>query len=206
MVRLLEELGIALDQLRAQRQGPAGLARRREARLAAMLTHARTSSPFYRHLYRDVAPTRPSDGVVLAKLPPVTKQELMANFDDWVTDPAVTRAGVEAFIADPSLVGTPFLGRYFVCTTSGTPASSCTIPVPWPFRSPLSSASTWPGCLRASSWPWPAADCAGRLWCAQAGTMRGRAGCNGSAGAAGCAGAHSRRSRCSSRWLGSWQP
>lgn len=120
MVRLLEELGIALDQLRAQRQGPAGLARRREARLAAMLTHARTSSPFYRHLYRDVAPTRPSDGVVLAQLPPVTKQELMANFDDWVTDPAVTRAGVEAFIADPSLVGTPFLGRYFVCTTSGT--------------------------------------------------------------------------------------
>ncbi|MDZ4354525.1 MAG: phenylacetate--CoA ligase family protein [Arthrobacter sp.] len=120
MVRLFEELGIALDQLRAQRQGPAGLARRREARLAAMLTHARTSSPFYRHLYRDVAPARPSEGVLLAQLPPVTKQELMANFDDWVTNPAVTRAGVEAFIADPSLVGTPFLGRYFVCTTSGT--------------------------------------------------------------------------------------
>ena len=120
MARLLEELGFALDQLRAQRQGPAGLARRREARLAAIVTHARTSSPFYRHLYRDVAPAGPSDGVVLAELPPVTKQELMANFDDWVTDPAVTRAGVEAFIADPSLVGTPFLDRYFVCTTSGT--------------------------------------------------------------------------------------
>ena len=44
----------------------------------------------------------------------------MASFDDWVTDPAVTRAGVGAFIADPALVGTPFLGRYVVCTTSGT--------------------------------------------------------------------------------------
>ena len=120
MARLLEELGIALDQLRAQHQGPAGLARRREARLAAIVTHARTSSPFYRHLYRDVAPARHSGGVVLAELPPVTKQELMANFDDWVTDPAVTRAGVEAFIADPALVGTPYLDRYFVCTTSGT--------------------------------------------------------------------------------------
>lgn len=120
MARLLEELGIALDQLRAQRQGPAGLARRREARLAAIVAHARTSSPFYRHRYRDVVPPRPSGRVVLAELPPVTKQELMANFDDWVTDPAVTRAGVEAFIADPSLAGTPFLGRYFVCTTSGT--------------------------------------------------------------------------------------
>jgi phenylacetate-coenzyme A ligase PaaK-like adenylate-forming protein len=117
----LEELGIALDQLRAQRQGPAGLARRREARLAAMVAHARTSSPFYRHLYRDVAPARASGGgVVLAELPPVTKQVLMENFDDWVTDPAVTRAGVEAFLADPSLVGTPFLGQFFVCTTSGT--------------------------------------------------------------------------------------
>ena len=54
------------------------------------------------------------------ELPPVTKQELMARFDDWVTDPAVTRAGVEAFVADPALVGTPYLGQYFVCTRSGT--------------------------------------------------------------------------------------
>ncbi|WP_052500516.1 hypothetical protein [Arthrobacter sp. SPG23] len=120
MAGLLKELGFALDQLWAQRQGPAGLARRREARLAAIVAHARTSSPFYRHLYRDVLPAGRSDGVVLAELPPVTKQVLMANFDDWVTDPAVTRAGVDAFIADPSLVGTPFLGQYFVCTTSGT--------------------------------------------------------------------------------------
>ena len=88
----------------------------------------------------------------------------------------------------------------------GTPGSSCTIPDPSPSPSPLSSASTWPGCLRPSCWPWPAADCAGRLWWAQAGTTPGRAGCNGSAGAVGGAGAHSRRSRCSSRWLSSWQP
>lgn len=120
MARLLKELGIALDQLRARRQGPAGLARRRDARLAAIVAHARTSSPFYRHLYREVMPAGPSGGVVLAELPPVTKQELMANFDDWVADPALTWARVEAFLAGPSLAGTPFLGRYFVCTTSGT--------------------------------------------------------------------------------------
>ncbi|MGY3317881.1 phenylacetate--CoA ligase family protein [Arthrobacter sp. TE12232] len=120
MARLLEELGFALDQLWAQGQGPAGLARRRDARLAALVAHARISSPFYRRLYRDVKGALAADGVVLTELPPVTKQELMANFDDWVTDPAVTRAGVEAFIADPSLVGTPYLERYFVCTTSGT--------------------------------------------------------------------------------------
>ena len=48
------------------------------------------------------------------------KPDLLKYFDDWMTDPEVTRAGVEAFIADKSLVGHHFLGRYFVCTTSGT--------------------------------------------------------------------------------------
>ena len=49
----------------------------------------------------------------------------MARFDDWVTDPEITRAGVEVFVADASLVGEQFLGRYTVWTTSGatgTPA------------------------------------------------------------------------------------
>jgi phenylacetate-coenzyme A ligase PaaK-like adenylate-forming protein len=44
----------------------------------------------------------------------------MAAFDDWVTDPAVTRAGVEAFAADPRRVGERYLGRYAVGVTSGT--------------------------------------------------------------------------------------
>ncbi|MFB6124825.1 MAG: phenylacetate--CoA ligase family protein [Halanaeroarchaeum sp.] len=44
----------------------------------------------------------------------------MAHFDDVVTDTAVERADVEAFVADPSTVGERFLGRYPVWTTSGT--------------------------------------------------------------------------------------
>jgi phenylacetate-CoA ligase len=99
-----------------QREGAAGLARRQEARLASLIEHARAGSPFYQRLYRD----QPAHGVVLRNLPPVTKPELMAAFDDWVTDPAVTRAGVEAFISDPALIGTPWRGEYFVCTSSGT--------------------------------------------------------------------------------------
>jgi hypothetical protein len=88
-----------LDLWRAEREGAAGLARRREPRLADLLAHARGASRFYRHLYRDL----PSDGVALRDLPMVTKCELMAAFDDWLTDPGITRAGVEAFIADPVL-------------------------------------------------------------------------------------------------------
>lgn len=56
---------------------------------------------------------------MLGDLPPVAKPELMGSFDDWVTDPSVTRAGAEAFIADPARIGALYLRRYFVCTTSG---------------------------------------------------------------------------------------
>jgi hypothetical protein len=44
----------------------------------------------------------------------------MANFDRVVADPAVTRAGLEAFIDDPENVGKLFLGKYPVCHTSGS--------------------------------------------------------------------------------------
>jgi phenylacetate-coenzyme A ligase PaaK-like adenylate-forming protein len=44
----------------------------------------------------------------------------MTHFDDWVTDPAVTRAGVEAFVSDKTLIGRSYLDRYAVYTTSGT--------------------------------------------------------------------------------------
>ena len=43
----------------------------------------------------------------------------MSHFDDWVTDPAVTRAQVQEFLADPHNVGRDFQDRYVVCTTSG---------------------------------------------------------------------------------------
>lgn len=115
MAGLARELGILLDLLWAKRGGPRTLSRRRDVRLAALVAHARTSSPFYRELYRGLP-----ESVPLSVLPPVSKPELMARFDDWVTDPAVTRTDLEAFVADPTLIGSRYRGRYFVCTSSGT--------------------------------------------------------------------------------------
>jgi phenylacetate-CoA ligase len=63
-----------------------------------------------------VVPERLSE---IRQLPGVTKAELMPHFDDWVTDPSVTRVQIEVFLADPGNVGRDFLGRYVVCTTSG---------------------------------------------------------------------------------------
>lgn len=105
-----------LDLWRAQREGSAGLAQRQKTRLTALVAHARKLSRFYQRLYREL----PAEGFVLSDLPPVTKVELMASFDDWVTDPRVTLAGVEAFAADSTLIATPYCGDFFVCTSAGT--------------------------------------------------------------------------------------
>lgn len=122
MARPLATARTVVDVLRASRDGPSGLARRRDARLSELVAWARTGSPYYRRLYRDLPhcgdlPQRP---VALGDFPAVTKADLMAAFDDWVTDPRVTLAGVEAFKSDPGLAGAAFLDRYFVCSTSGT--------------------------------------------------------------------------------------
>jgi len=115
MVAAFSEIQIAFDLWRAQRQGEAGLAARRERRLKKLLQYTRAHSPFYRDLYRDLP-----DDAALSDLPPVNKRQLMAAFDDWVTDRRITRADAEAFVAVPEKFGTLYRDEYFACTTSGT--------------------------------------------------------------------------------------
>lgn len=106
----------AWDIWRASRHGQQGVTARQEPRLEDTVDWARARSPLYRKLYDSL----PRGDVELSRLPPVTKNQLMAAFDEWVTDPAVTRAGVDAFVAGKSPVGQPYLERYFLCTTSGS--------------------------------------------------------------------------------------
>ncbi|WP_237563316.1 phenylacetate--CoA ligase family protein [Arthrobacter sp. H-02-3] len=112
---------IAWDIWRAGHASQDAIARRQRDRLAALVDHARSASPFYRKLYRDV-PETPADLLTnLRELPPVGKRELMENFDDWVTDPHITLAGLKAdLLDDPSRVGGFYRGQYLVLTTSGT--------------------------------------------------------------------------------------
>ncbi|MFF8973521.1 phenylacetate--CoA ligase family protein [Streptomyces sp. NPDC014995] len=109
-------LALFRDGCRTLRQGPHALAQRQRERLATMVDFARTHSPYYRELYRTL-PARVEDP---ALLPVTRKPDLMARFDDWVTDPEVTIDRVRAFVADPRRAGERFLGRYLVTTTSGT--------------------------------------------------------------------------------------
>jgi len=105
------------DTLRAEHGGAPTIARMQAERLNRLVRHARTASPYYRSLYQGL-PSRVTDPRVL---PPVVKRDLMAHFDDWVTDPDLTLAGLNRdFLSDLSMVGRPYLGRYHVFTTSGT--------------------------------------------------------------------------------------
>ncbi|MGE0446919.1 MAG: hypothetical protein AB7P99_16960 [Vicinamibacterales bacterium] len=72
---------MALDLRRAVREGAAGIERRQKKRLADLVAHARANSPFYQQLYGDLR---------------------------RLTDRTITRAELEAFVADPSHVGVPF--------------------------------------------------------------------------------------------------
>nr|WP_258544593.1 hypothetical protein [Micromonospora provocatoris] len=104
------------DTRRVMRRGAASIEQRQRARLRDMVAFARAYSPFYRELYRQVPPG--VDDPTL--LPATTKGQLMAEFDAWGTDRAVTREAVDAFVDNPALIGERFLDRYTVATTSGT--------------------------------------------------------------------------------------
>ena len=108
------------DILRAGRGRPEDTALRQQARLRRLIEFARSRSPYYRERYAAL----PQGAHDLPALPPVAKSDLMANFNRWATDPAVTREAAEAFIADPTRLGHYYLDRYVAFSTSGTTGTS----------------------------------------------------------------------------------
>jgi len=112
----MENARVRLDALLARRADRTEIEQRQKQRLQNLLEFVTRQSRFYKRHYEDVV--RPITG--LGDLPPVTKPMLMDNFDDVVTDTAVMRSEVDAFVADLGNVGHRFLGRYPVWMTSGT--------------------------------------------------------------------------------------
>jgi len=88
----------------------------RSHRVGALIEHARSASRLYRDHYREVAP----GSTDLAAFPPVTRSMLMDGFDQWVVDPLLKRADVLEFVADPTRIADPYLGKYTIWTSSGT--------------------------------------------------------------------------------------
>jgi len=107
---------VSLDVAAAQRGTPQEIARRQQIRLAALLESTLQGSRLYRSLW----PAGTTPATALEQLPVVTRAQLMANFDDWVTDPQLQLDALRAFTADPARIAEPWLGRYMVWESSGT--------------------------------------------------------------------------------------
>lgn len=84
-------------------------------RVRALIEFAAARSPFYRRMWRGVAPTR----VALRELPVVTRRDLMAHFDAWLTDRSVRCEDVTRFLRDRSHIGEPLAGKHLEWMNNG---------------------------------------------------------------------------------------
>ena len=105
--------GLAAWQvLAATSFGPFAMQWHRAVRLQALLQAAR-ASPVY-------AGRLATARGVFEQMRPVGKRELMARFDEWVTDPTIRLAELRRFLADPANIGKPFAGRWYAWESSGS--------------------------------------------------------------------------------------
>lgn len=84
-------------------------------RLNRMVRFAKANSPYYAALYQNIG-----DDFSLSDLPTVNKTDLMAHWNDWVTDRNVSLSEIEHFMEDLDHIGRKWNGKYLIYTTSGS--------------------------------------------------------------------------------------
>ncbi len=84
-------------------------------RLKKLVRYARKHSPYYRSLFSGIG-----NGFRLEDLPPTTKPQMMASFDDVVTDRRITMQKINTFTEDLDNVGRMLNGSCLVFKTSGS--------------------------------------------------------------------------------------
>jgi phenylacetate-CoA ligase len=106
---------IGMDVAAATHASAGEIAARQRERLTQLL-HAAQRTRYYGKLLGHRDP-----GLIeLTTLPAAGKPQLMAHFDDFVCDPALTLAGLQTFCADPQHIATRYLGRYWIWESSGS--------------------------------------------------------------------------------------
>ncbi len=93
-----------------------------QQRLQELVSYAKTNSPYYAELYKDVG-----GKFALTDLPVTNKLEMMEYFEQWMTDRSITKEKVDDFMADISNVGRKLDGKYLVYTTSGSTGNPCIV-------------------------------------------------------------------------------
>ena len=84
-------------------------------RMRELVDYARKNSPFYKELYAGIG-----EDFKLTDLPPVTKPQMMASFDDILTDRSISMKKIEEFTSDLDNIGHKIDGKYLVFKTSGS--------------------------------------------------------------------------------------
>ena len=107
--------GALADAVAASHAPAALIAQRQRIRLQQLLEAARQSAVYGERL-AGIDPR----AAELARIAPIARAELMARFDDWVTDPALRLDELMDFLREPSRAAEPWLGRYVVWESSGT--------------------------------------------------------------------------------------
>jgi len=97
----------------------ADLRAHQRAGLRALLAHAIERSPFHRRRLAGVDPER-FELAELASLPVLTKAELMAQFDEALTERDLTRPAVERALAETAAEPVPIGGRYIAMASGGS--------------------------------------------------------------------------------------
>lgn len=97
------------------------LAVHRRERLLGIVRHAAARSPFYRERFAGV---ELGDDLQLTALPTLDKATMLEHFDELVTDRRLTRAGVEAHVAELERAGPSadpkLLGEYRALASGGS--------------------------------------------------------------------------------------
>ena len=69
-------------------------------RLKKLVRHVKANSPYFARLYKDIG-----EDFNLSDLPITTKEMMMENFDEWITDSSINWMQVDEFKRDKSNIG-----------------------------------------------------------------------------------------------------
>ncbi len=110
----------AWDVLGASGTSAQQIAVLRARRLRRLLDVAVAHSPLYHDRLTPAPGHATSAAQLLGSMAPLTRHELMQDFDRWCCDRRIRRSVVEQHLADPLRIAEPLLGEYLVWESSGT--------------------------------------------------------------------------------------
>lgn len=91
-------------------------------RLHKLVKYAKQNSPYFKNLYADLKPH-----FQLHDLTPTNKADLMAQFDQWVSDPQLNLKAINKHTEDLDNVGRLLNKKYLIFQTSGSTGHPATI-------------------------------------------------------------------------------